>query len=82
MNEKATFLGRPHWHTDPSPYPLAGKIKARLSSLNSRGLYVTVSFGSSPQRLIHIHHQINYSHKHTHHPRHRQRTLQDGGKRE
>lgn len=47
--------------------------------MNSWGLYITVSFGSSPQRLIHIHRQINRGHKHPHHPRHRQRTLQDGG---
>lgn len=35
----------------------SGKIKAELSLLNSQGLYVTVSFGSSPPRLIRIHHQ-------------------------
>lgn len=39
------------------------KIKAWLSSLNSRGLYVRVSFGFSPPGLIRIRWQIDHSHK-------------------
>lgn len=55
-------------HTDRQSTASSDKIKAWLSSVNSWGLYVTVSFGSSPPRLIHIHRQIKRSLKHPHHP--------------